>query len=210
MERSWLKMEQSFKDLTISQYIDVLKSEQPTVGGGNTSALLCALSFSLAHMVATLSINKASQENLEELIKTKEVASKSIPIALSFMDKDTQAFALVMAAFKYPKNSDDEKQYRSEAIQSATIGASKVPLEVAQLACKAFDTCYSCMQIGLKSAQSDAFSGCVSAIASCEAALANVEINANSIKDLKVKEQLLADLHHIQQTLNNKKALINR
>lgn len=203
-------MEKLFKDYTIHEYIDLLKSDQPTVGGGNASALICAVSFSLAHMVASVTLKKDNPDIRQQLINLINLTSEKGKVALSYMDQDTIAFAKVMAAFKLEKQTDQQTQVRSDAILAATLEAAMVPYQVSLLALEAFDVNYQVSQIGLKSAYSDALSGCYSAIASCESALENVIINASSIKDEKIKQDLVGKHQQVLQQCNQKKALINR
>ena len=48
---------------------------------------------------------------------------------MELADADTQAFNEVMAAYRLPKATDDDKAARSGAIQAALRGATEVPLE---------------------------------------------------------------------------------
>ena len=116
---------------TIKSYLDELSSNSPTPGGGNVAAFCGVLASSLGEMVCNLSIGKkkyADFENEAIDIKNKLESYKEEFISLS--KKDNEAFNKVMEAFKLPKESDEQKAERREAIQTATLGAAEIPHQV--------------------------------------------------------------------------------
>ena len=49
------------------------------------------------------------------------------------IDKDTEAYNKVSAAFKMPKDTEEQKAARSAAIREATVEATKVPYRTMEL-----------------------------------------------------------------------------
>jgi len=103
--------------------------------------------------------------------------------ALALVDRDSAAYDRVTAAFKLPKATDDEKAARSAAIQAATKGALEVPLEVMAVALAVLRHAGAAAGSINPNLASDCGSGAHAALAGLESALANVAINAASLKD---------------------------
>ena len=69
---------------------------------------------------------------------------------LALVDEDTQAFNKIIEGFRLPKNSKAEKMVRSQAIEAATIYATKVPLEVMKTACESMEVMMEMAKNGLQ------------------------------------------------------------
>ena len=102
--------------MTVKDYLDLLKSDAPAPGGGSVSALSAAQGVGLVAMVADLTIGREKYAEYEEVCKAaKEEALKLYSELVAGIDKDTEAFNKVSAAYKLPKNTDEEKAARSAA-----------------------------------------------------------------------------------------------
>ncbi len=108
-------------DLKVTEFVDRLAARTPTPGGGSAGALSGAMGASLGLMALRFS---KLEESAPFERKLEELKSK----LLHLVDEDTRAYDQVSAAFKLPKNTDAEKQARSEAVQKATRTAAEVPL----------------------------------------------------------------------------------
>jgi formiminotetrahydrofolate cyclodeaminase len=102
---------------------------------------------------------------------------------LGLADEDTAAFERLMAAFRLPKASDEDKAARREAIQAATREATTVPLQTAVAAARVLDLAGTVAALGNPSASSDLLVGMGMLRAAAEGAAANVRINLEGIKD---------------------------
>jgi methenyltetrahydrofolate cyclohydrolase len=170
--------------LSVEGFIQELASNSPAPGGGSVAALSGALGAALISMVCKLSIGKKGYESfgndLKESLREVDVLGKSL---LKRVDLDTEAFNGVMAAFKMPKESEEDKKARGEAIQQGYKEAVQSPLGIAQ-------ECLSVMRVAEKllgktniNALSDLGVGSQQAYAGFEGAIMNVKINIPSIKD---------------------------
>src|SRR3546814_420686 len=119
--------------MSIGEFSRVLASNAPAPGGGSVAALSGALGADLISMVCSLSIGKdgyeAFQEELSAALEKAQGLSKSLQERI---DRDTEAFNGVMAAFKLPKATDEEKKARGAAIQKGYQEAIQSPLGIAQ------------------------------------------------------------------------------
>lgn len=168
-------------DLTVTKFCEVTASEAPTPGGGSISALSGALAASLAEMVANLSLPKDGSPS-PEFSAIKEKASSLQTRLLTLVEKDAESFDCVMAAFKLPKATEEEKQQRKEKIQEALKLASKVPQEVALVSTEIFELIPTLLE-GNQNAITDAMIAAMNARNAVLGALLNARINLGSIKD---------------------------
>ena len=121
---------------------------------------------------------------------------------LHLVDEDTEAFNRIMQAFGMPKNNDEEKALRSEAIQKATLFATEVPLETMKASVKVFELCRQMVAEGNPNSVSDAGVGALAARAAVIGAGMNVKINASSLKDRQKAEALIAEANAIIEKAN--------
>ena len=168
-------------DLTVTEFCEVTASEAPTPGGGSISALSGALAASLAEMVANLSLPKDGSPS-PEFLAIKEKANSLQSRLLILVEKDAASFDSVMAAFKLPKATEEEKLQRKEKIQEALKLASKVPLEVALVSTEIFELIPTLLESN-QNAITDAMIAAMNARNAVLGALLNTRINLGSIKD---------------------------
>ena len=170
--------------LSVEEFSQVLGSNSPAPGGGSVAALSGTLGAELVSMVCRLSIGKQGLEPFEnELAETLDKARSLSKSLLERVDLDTEAFNGVMAGFKMPKETDDDKAARREAIQAAYKEAVQSPLGIAR-------ECLGVLRLAEKlvgksnpNTLSDLGVASQQAYAGLEGAIMNVNINITSIKD---------------------------
>lgn len=183
-----------FIDKSLKEYIADVASGDPTPGGGSVSALVGSLGGALTNMVRNLTVGKKAYEELSEDIQnlilenSKEI--ESLTEALNgIVDEDTKAFEKVMVAFKMPRETEEEKERRSEAIQEGYKVALEVPLRCAEKCLRLLELQEVFAEHGNVNAITDVGVGTLLAYAGLEGALFNVTINLGSIKDQAFKEE---------------------
>ncbi len=171
-------------DLTVKGFLAETAGSAPVPGGGSISALNGAVATALAEMVANLTIGKKKYAEVEgEMQKVAAKASEARERLVDYIDKDSEAYDKVFAAFKLPKETDEQKAERSRVIQEATKYAAEVPMHVAEEAYAIMETISYVAHNGNQNAVTD---GCVAMMAARTCvlgALLNVRINLSSIKD---------------------------
>ena len=171
-------------ELTIKEFINKVISNDPVPGGGSVSALNGALASALAAMVANLTIGRKKYAEVNDIMV--ELSSRFEKLSshlIEDVDRDSDAYNRVFAAFKMPKETDEEKQVRSEAIQRETKYAAQVPMEVARAVYEVLPMIDTVAQKGNSNAVTDACVSMMCARTAILGALLNVRINLTSIKD---------------------------
>lgn len=186
--------------LTLKGFADETLRESPAPGGGSVAAYMGALGAALGTMVANLSAHKPGwDERWEEFSRWADKGVELEAELLHLVDEDTEAFNRIMAAFGMPKNTDEDKRLRSEAIQSATLFAAQVPLETMKTSFKAFEICKAMAETGNPASVSDAGVGALAARAAVLGAGLNVKINASSLTDKTTAETLIAEAEDLMK-----------
>jgi glutamate formiminotransferase / formiminotetrahydrofolate cyclodeaminase len=181
-------------DMNLVSFANETASESPAPGGGSIAAYMGALGASLATMVANLSSHKKGWDHQWETFSDWAEKGQSIKDELlHLVDEDTNAFNKIMDAFGLPKNTDEEKQARSQAIQDATLFATQIPYKTMQLAASAMDVCAAMADIGNPNSVSDAGVGALCVRSAVYGAYLNVKINAGGLKDKAVSQQFIDD-----------------
>lgn len=180
-------------DFTLTDFAEETAGESMAPGGGSIAAYVGTLGVSLGTMVANLSAHKPGwDDRWEEFSKwaVKGQAYKNKLLAL--VDEDTNAFNAIIEGFRMPKDSDQEKKVRAEAVEAATIYATEVPLLVMETACDSMEVMMAMAKHGLQNSLSDAGVGALCARTAVYGAYFNVRINAKDIKNRETAEALLA------------------
>ena len=176
-------------ELTTAGFADLLASDAPAPGGGSAAALEGALGAALTAMVCSLTVGKKKYAEHEELAKSVQARAADLKERfVDVMDRDTEAFNVVSAAFGMPKATDEEKAARSEAIQEGLKGCTKTPFEMMELAVEALELTASVLGKSNDSAASDLGVSALSLRAAIQGAWLNVLINIGSLKDAALAE----------------------
>lgn len=180
---------------TVKDFIETTASNSPAPGGGSVAALSGGLGAALTSMVGNLTFGKKAYNELGEDVKAKLHANfddvEKLLVRLNeLVDEDTNAFDDVMAAFKMPKETDEEKKARSAAIQEGTKKAMEVPLDTAKRCLDILKLQEVFAHHGNKNAITDVGVGSLMAYAGLEGALFNVLINLNGLKDKEYVESV--------------------
>lgn len=174
-------------------------SESAAPGGGSVSAYMGALAAALGTMVANLSAHKRGwDDRWKEFSDWAETGQNVMERLLRLVDEDTEAFAKIMDVFSMPKGTEEEKAARAEAMEKATLYASRVPLKTMQTAMEAMPVALAMARIGNPASASDAGVGAIAALAAVRGAHLNVRINAAGLKDRALASELTDEASRIE------------
>ncbi|HVO59984.1 MAG TPA: glutamate formimidoyltransferase [Terriglobales bacterium] len=164
----------------VEPFVEQLAAPTATPGGGSAAAASGAMAAGLATMVASMSRGKKAyvqyEKQLSEAIARLSLLREDLKAAI---DADAESFNTVMKAYKQAKESADA----DGIIESALRQATGVPLSVAQKAREVAQIAERLKPITNPAMKSDLTTAIALAQAAVEGALANVEINLESIKD---------------------------
>jgi formiminotetrahydrofolate cyclodeaminase len=191
-------------DKSVSQFLDELASNSPAPGGGSVAALAGAAGAALTSMVCNLTIGKKKYADVQDEMKTVVEQIEKLRRELTqLIDKDTEAFDSVMAAFGLPKGTAQEQGVRSAAIQTATKAATLIPLDVMRTCEKALLHARTVSQKGNKNSASDAGVAALMLQAGCAGAALNVRINLGGLNDTVFVQQIAQQSAKIAQNVEN-------
>ncbi|MFA9402115.1 MAG: glutamate formimidoyltransferase [Anaerolineales bacterium] len=182
-----------------SVFLHSIAAGSATPGGGSAAAFAGAMGAALVAMVARLTVGKKKyadvEERMQEITSRADILRDALQKAVKL---DAQAFDSVMAAFRMPKKSAQEKTARAEEIERATHVAAEVPLQVCRDAVEVLALAAEVAEKGNKNALSDAGSAGAMANACLQAAGLNVKINAASVSDREAAQSWIEELAHLE------------
>lgn len=177
---------------TLKSYLEELSSNLPTPGGGNVAALCGALASSLGLMVCNLTIGKKKYlQYEEELVLAKEKLTEFSKQFIHFAGQDNEAFDKVIDAYKLPKETDEEKILRSQAIENATTVAAEIPSEVIILCREVIPFIKTLFEKGNQNSLSDAGVAATLISAAAQSAFLNVVINCSALINQTFANEML-------------------
>ena len=186
-------------ELTIKGFLAETAGSAPVPGGGSISALNGAIAAALAEMVANLTIGKKKYADVEGQMRT--IATEAAIIRerlIRDIDRDSEAYDRVFAAFTLPKETEEEKAERSRVIQDATKEAAMVPMQVAEEVGSVMETIIYVAHKGNRNAVTDACVAMMAARTCVLGALLNVRINLTSIQDEEFVKRMSEKADHLE------------
>lgn len=191
-------MKTPWMEMTVRDFQAALASSSPTPGGGTAAAISLGQASALTIMVCDLTIGKDKwSEGWPVAEKAMLLAVKIMTRAGELADEDSDAFDMVMESFRLPKDTDEEKSSRREAIRKATLAATEKPFETAKLALDLLDVLPELAAKGNGNAVSDVGVAGLLASAACKGALFNVDINLPGLPEDMARE-IRADVPEIK------------
>lgn len=168
----------------VEPFIEQLAAPTATPGGGSAAAASGAMAAGLAGMVASMSRGKKAYLQYESQLNEAIAKLSHLREELKFaIDADAESYNLVMKAYKSAKSSEGGASGGDATISAALKQATSVPLGVAERAVEVARIATHLKPITNPSMKSDLTTAVALAGAALEGALANVEINLESLKD---------------------------
>ena len=192
-------------NLSITEFLEKTASKDPVPGGGSVAALSGAVASSLSEMVANLTVGKKGYAAVEgEMKAISEQAADYRDRLVRYVDKDSDAYRQVMLAFKLPKNTEEEKKKRTQAIQEGLKAAARVPLRVAEDAFKVIELAEKVVEHGNRNAVTDGAVAALMARTAVLSALYNVKINLGQIKALSFVDAVTGRVEFFETEIEKK------
>ncbi|XP_031971171.1 formimidoyltransferase-cyclodeaminase isoform X2 [Corvus moneduloides] len=172
----------------LGAFVRAVGARSAAPGGGSVSAAAGALGAALGSMVGLMSYGKRQFEDLDPIMrKLIPPFHQAMEELVAMVDADSRAFSSYMEAMKLPKNTPEERERRTAAMQQGLKTAVGVPYGLAEkvsglwpalkeLARHCNLACKSDIQVGAKMLEAAVFG-----------AYFNVMINLKDITDEKFK-----------------------
>jgi formiminotetrahydrofolate cyclodeaminase len=172
---------------TLASYLDRLASDAPVPGGGSAAAVSGSMGAALVAMVARIARrnprNAANAEDFDVIAASGDDLRAQLEEARV---RDEEAFSAVVHAQAMPKERDDEKLERRQALDDALARAAEEPLRSAELSVELLRLAGRLLELPVDALISDV--GCAAELA--HAALAscayNVRVNHRYMRDAEV------------------------
>ena len=196
--------------MNLRAFADETASESMAPGGGSISAYVGALGVSLGTMVANLSSHKRGWDKRWEEFSDWAVKGQQYKDQLlALVDEDTNAFNMIIDAFRMPKSTDAEQAARQTAIDAATKNAIEVPFRVMQLSLESMSVMKQMAESGNPASASDSGVGALCARTAVRGAYLNVKINTADLDDpAYVNEKLAAGQKMVEQADSLESAIL--
>ncbi|MDE3150996.1 MAG: cyclodeaminase/cyclohydrolase family protein, partial [Gemmatimonadota bacterium] len=169
---------------TMAGFVGAVASSAPTPGGGSVAAHVGSLAAALAQMVAGLTVGRKKYAAVDAEMRAVALRAAALVGELStLVQRDSDSYAAVSAAYKLPKETEAEQQARAKAITAALLGAADVPLESVRACVRVCELASVVAEKGNTNAVSDAAVAALLAEAACKGAAYNVRINVSALDD---------------------------
>lgn len=178
-------------------FIAALAAGTPTPGGGSAAAYAGAMGAGLVSMVSRLTIGKKNYQDVEKEMESVLESSEALRLFMEVkIQEDAEVYQQVMAAYQEPKSNPD----RGKLIQSATLAAAEIPLEVAQKGEQILEYALRVAEIGNKNAISDAGAAANLAATAIIVAGYNVRINLAGLDDQILAQKMIETLSNYEES----------
>lgn len=177
-------------EMNITAFSDLLASDAPAPGGGSAAALEGTIGVALTNMVASLTIGKKKYDENQDLMQ--EVIQEASELKAQFVDvinQDTESFNSVTAVFAMPKDSDEEKAARKEAMQQALKTCTYTPYDMMRFSLAGLELTKKILGKSNNSAASDLGVAALSLKAAVQGAWLNILINIDGIDDQEFADE---------------------
>lgn len=171
-------------DMQVESYLKLVASDAPAPGGGSASALCGAQGIGLVAMVARLTLGKKKFTEFHEICGRVAKEAEAVCDKLTGqIDTDTEAYGRIADAFRLPKDTEQQKTVRRQAISDATLYATEVPLETMCLGLQGLECAQKLIGNYNVNCASDVGCGVYGMISCVKGAWLNVLINVDGISD---------------------------
>ena len=191
----------TFLDRPLAELLTAFSDPTPTPGGGSASALAAALGLSLIAMVAQMGRTRSGSG--EDRVVLDQAKTALVPLrdhVSGLVEEDARAYDAVVAAYRLPKGTDQEKAARKMAVQSALRGAAEVPLDVMRACQAGLTAAVDVARHGNPFASSDIGVGLELLGAALRGAALNVRANLGSIEEQGWVDGVRSDVERLEAT----------
>lgn len=187
---------------SFQQLVDSLAKKTPTPGGGAAAAMAGCMGTSLFLMTVRFSQGKkANVDREDDLAKVEALLQDHLSRLMPMAERDCKSFDLVSVAYGMAKETDEQKELRSKAIQEAMVGAMVVPEETQAMIRDVFVAMDEVSECIGKAIVSDLASGAALLLAAAEGAYLNVRINADYLTNRELADTTMIRANSVRDEI---------
>jgi len=194
--------------LGLADFRDRTASDQPTPGGGSVAMVSASLGLGLVLMALRVSARRAEDTGAFDALILK--GDRLLDEISRHADADVDVFEAYMAAMRMPKESEEDKTARRDAMRQAAIAATEVPLNGAQSALEGLDLARQAVDVCDRTIVSDVGAGAALLAGAIEAVLLNVDINLGSIKEAARAADYRKSREHLAASAEQRHGTVRR
>ena len=194
--------------MTLTGFAEETSSESPAPGGGSIAAYAGVLGVSLGTMVANLSAHKRGWDGRWEEFSARW-PNGEWPCNRDCWPWSMRTRRRLMPSWKLsacPRATRPRKPTRKAAIQAATLGAMKTPLEVAERSLESMAIMAEMAERGNPNSVTDAGVGALCARTAVLGAVMNVRVNAADLEDRKTRRNDAGAVYRIGSGCENNRS----
>jgi len=178
--------------MQLSKLLEEFAASTAVPGGGSASAVAAALAASLGMMVCRLTLGRDKYEQVQQEVENLlgELEDHGTKL-LGLADEDAAAYTEMAKAMSLPRETDQEKADRMEALQETAMKAAEVPARTLSASLRVMEIVARLCEIGNRNAISDA--GCAMSLANAAVwgGYLNVLVNVPYLGDDDRREKLV-------------------
>lgn len=187
---------------SFQQLVDSLAKKTPTPGGGAAAAMAGCMGTSLFLMTVRFSQGKkANVDREDDLAKVEALLQDHLSRLMPMAERDCKSFDLVSVAYGMAKETEEQKELRSKAIQEAMVGAMVVPEETQAMIRDVFVAMDEVSECIGKAIVSDLASGAALLLAAGEGAYLNVRINADYLTNRELADTTMIRANSVRDEI---------
>ena len=188
----------TFTEMSMIEFGNQVRRARATPGGGSVAAALGSFGAGLVCMVTGLSLSGRKFAGIkEEMVEHRHACEYDRGVLMDLIEKDSEAFDVVMAAMKAPEETAADKKKKQAAMETATIEAAKIPLSTMQHSFSAMTHAKVAAEKGNINAITDAGVAAHALMAALEGAALNVRINLGNIADKSFTDKAAKDVEKL-------------
>jgi len=179
---------------SLTEFADDTAARTPTPGGGSVAAYIAELGAALGVMSARYTEGRKGFEQHETALASEIALLEALRGGFEeLVEADAAAFETVGAAYKLPRDTDEAKAARREAIQSALMLAMDAPLRTCRATVSGLEVLEGLSAHVNPNIASDVAVGAYALGAAFRSAWVNVLVNLAGIKDEAAKQRVAAE-----------------
>lgn len=194
---------------TFGAFLEALRARTPAPAGGAAAGLSAAVGAALLAMVARYTTGERYADREAEMRELIDELAGLERRALEAVRADEAAFGAVAAAYRLPRQTEDERTARSTAIQAAMVGATAPPLLLAGLCARLARSARILAERGHQPIVSDVGTGAACVAAGADGTLINLAANAAALRDEHVRARLLDACVSLQRSRDDLRRLVD-